>query len=517
MFCSRAMRFAFACLVACRGVSSAEDAPRYRPYVLACLDTLIEHGTDRYGQVRSPLFMAILDAESRASPEKPLYLDSLARFEPERLHRRSERGANPWYDQRTLAAMYWATRITGDRRYAEAADACLRFFLKRCLRPNGLPYWGTHVFWDAFADAPGGDGNGAGPHEILVYHPLWLDMYRIDPAAVRGIGEALWTYHVWDKATGAHNRHDDGQKGCDFAFSGGSLVLAFASLNRATGDAKWLERAKLVAGWHWRHRDPTTGLVPDAPSTGDRYDATHCFTTVTGPHAAQLLHAHELTGEAFFRDAAFSYITAYEKYGWDETARTYRAMLRLDGTPIGDKVRGEGYDAWAPYGPVDVWRVTLYSYEFPLIAAQASVYAYEVSRGGGAGAGGTGGGDTRLLAAAQRWAGVIERALPPSNGRRWVTELEQGMPEAAKAGGTYAENYGQGISFYVHLWRASRDAKLLGLARRLADEAVAKLYRNGIFTGHPAKPYYEATNGVGILLWSLLELDAPEATSEGAF
>jgi len=32
-----------------------------------------------------------------------------------------------------------------------------------------------------------------------------------------------------------------------------------------------------------------------------------------------------------------------------------------------------------------------------------------------------------------------------------------------------------------------------------------------------AKPYYEATNGAGLLLYASLELDAPEQASRGAF
>ncbi len=47
---------------------------------------------------------------------------------------------------------------------------------------------------------------------------------------------------------------------------------------------------------------------------------------------------------------------------------------------------------------------------------------------------------------------------------------------------------------------------------------VSKLsIENGLFKGHPAKPYYEATNGVGLLLWALLELDAPTEPLAGAF
>jgi len=86
-----------------------------------------------------------------------------------------------------------------------------------------------------------------------------------------------------------------------------------------------------------------------------------------------------------------------------------------------------------------------------------------------------------------------------------------------KTSGTYAENYGRAISFFVHVYRATGNKKYYRLAEELAQEAVDKLYVNGIFKGHPAKPYYESINGVGILLYSLIELDQPKKAMAGAF
>lgn len=153
----------------------------------------------------------------------------------------------------------------------------------------------------------------------------------------------------------------------------------------------------------------------------------------------------------------------------------------------------------------------MFSYEFPLVAAQSAIYAYELS------ADGEGSRDPGLLKAALHWAEVIEKNLPPRTGRRWKKELEAAMPEASKTGGTYAENYGRTISFFVHLHRATQKQHYLDVAEKVAQEAVKKLYENGLFKGHPAKPYYEATNGVGLLLHALLELDAPSESMPGAF
>ena len=52
-------------LVATISLAAEEDCSRYREYVRQCVETLIEHGTDRYGQVQSPVLMNILDVRTR--------------------------------------------------------------------------------------------------------------------------------------------------------------------------------------------------------------------------------------------------------------------------------------------------------------------------------------------------------------------------------------------------------------------------------------------------------------------
>jgi uncharacterized protein YyaL (SSP411 family) len=241
----------------------------------------------------------------------------------------------------------------------------------------------------------------------------------------------------------------------------------------------------------------------------ERYDGNHTFTTVVGPHATALLKAYDLTKDTFFRDAAIGYIKSYDRYAWDNGRKSYWAMLKLDGTPVPEQPKGSGYDAYAPYGHVDAWRSTIYSYEFTLSAAQAAVQAYEATIRDGAP-------DPGLLEIAKRWGQAVEAQMPPNTGRRWKQELERAMTSLRQTTGGYAEDYGRAISLFVHLYRATNNEHYLELARTLADEAIDKLYHNGIFRGHPAKPYYEATNGVGLLLVALLELDDPKTDLGGA-
>lgn len=486
------------------------DSHKWRGYVERCLGTLVEHGTDRYGPVQSPLIMAVIDVRTLESPEKPELLDSLVRLE-NRLHRRGERGSNFWYDQKTLKCMYRLSRLIGDAKYATAADSCAAYALKNCRKSNGLLVWGSHIYWDCYKDEASGDDGGKGPHEILVFQPEWEEMYRVNPVAVREEIEGIWKWHVIDKKTGYHNRHDDGRRGFDFAFSGGSLILAFAFMHKATQEPRWLERARLVSDWHWNARNKKTGLTPDTPGSRNRYDGRHSFTNQAGLFASQLLGAYEMTADTYFRDVAIAYIKTFDKYGWDPKSSTFHAMLKLDGTPIPARAKASGYDRWSPTGHVNVWRTSIFSYEFTLAAAQAAIYAWEQS------AKEPGERDPELLRVALRWAGVVEGALPPHTGRRWKEELEAAMPAVIKTGGAYAEDYGRAISFFVHVYRATKDPKHLRLAEGLAGEAVEKLFENGLFKGHPAKPYYETTNGVGLLLWALLELDAPLEELPGAF
>ncbi|NJM12260.1 MAG: hypothetical protein HC889_10585 [Synechococcaceae cyanobacterium SM1_2_3] len=209
-------------------------------------------------------------------------LDGLVRCEG-RQHRRNPGGCDLWEDQPLLRVMYAVSASTGDPRYAKACDAYIAAFLERSRKDNGLLAWGSHIFYDAYTDRPGGDQDGKGPHEILVLQAEWERLWHVNPTGVRAAIEGIWEWHVVDKESGLHNRHDDKAPGCDFAISGASFVHAFAFLYSKTQDPKYLSWAKTVAGRHWHTRNPTTNLAPDAPSTGDRYDATHCFTTLPGP------------------------------------------------------------------------------------------------------------------------------------------------------------------------------------------------------------------------------------------
>ncbi|MBI4550959.1 MAG: hypothetical protein HY710_01715 [Candidatus Latescibacteria bacterium] len=466
-----------------------------------CLDNLLAYGTDRYGPVHTPMIMSIIDVQMNESPREPLLLDGWVRSE-ERPGRRNPGGCDLWEDQPLLHALYQYSALSDDPRYAQAADDYIRAFFHHARKPNGLLAWGSHLFYNAFTEQIDDDRHGD-PHEILIHLAEWDAMWRVDPGVVQREIEGIWTWHIVDKATGQHNRHDDATVGCDFAYSGGSFAHAFAFLYKQTGDRVWLDRAKLVINWHWSHRNPQTNLAPDAPSTAPRYDSRHCFTNVIGPHAAASLRCFEITGDVFFRDVALAYVRAWLKYAWNENAGLFFGTLALDGTPVPEQAKGEGYDVWMPTGYAETWPSNMYSYDQPLAAAQTCLYAYELAS------------DPALLDGARRWACHIRASFPPVIGRRWRTEIHAAMPEAVQKGGTYAEGYGRAISFFVHLYRATGDPKDWHTALSLADDAMDKLCENGWVKGHAGKPYYETTDGVGLLLCAFLELAESKTGATG--
>lgn len=471
-----------------------EKAELYMSCVESCLDNLLEYGTDRYGTVHTPMLMSIMDIRTNESPQRPEVLDGLIRSEG-RLHRQNPGGADLWDDQPLIRTMYAMSEITKDARYAEAADAYIKVFFERAKKPNGLLTWGSHIYYDAYTDAPSGDRNGKGPHETLVLCPNWDRMWAVDSKGVQQQIELTWEWHVADKETGHHNRHDDKQLGLDFAFSGGEFGNAFAFLHAKTGKKIYMDWSRIVFLRHWNARNTVTNLTPDAPGAGDRYDAHHSFTTLSGPHAALLLQAYESTGDETFKEMALTHIKAWLKYAWDAKAGQYHGMLKLDGTPVPEQKKSDsGYDVWKPTGYVDAWRATMYSYEFSMLAAQTAVYAYELTE------------DEDALQTAINWGAHIRAQMPPSNGRRWNTEIIEAMPDAKTKGGTYAENYGRAISFFLRLHQATNYPDDFDMAVSLADEAIEKLYENGWFKGHPAKPYYSSTDGVAYLLYALIEL-----------
>ncbi len=72
------------------------------------------------------------------------------------------------------------------------------------------------------------------------------------------------------------------------------------------------------------------------------------------------------------------------------------------------------------------------------------------------------------------------------------------------------ELYGRSLSFFLCLYRDTGEAAYLAKARAFADQAVMKLYYDGLFRGQPARNCHCNVVGVGFLVYSLLQLHVVE-------
>lgn len=480
------------CNEPCSGdVKLPKSNAAYLKYVKECIETLIEFGTDRYGPIHSPILVSIFDMESMSCPENPEKLDE--DFRVIRRGRRNPAGANLLTDQKLLETMFFLSAATGNQKFAESARAYMDYYLKNLVDDKGFFWWGWHRHYDVYRDTR--DGHLGNPHEIHAINGIaWDKLWEINPDAVRKEIEAIWKWHVIDKKTGEINRHGDGRSGCDFSMSAGSFIHAFAFLYTKTKDGIWLERARLLAHYYWNRRNPDTDLFPERPNAGsNRFDGSSFVTSITGPYCRALLKTYEITGDPTFKDLALAHLRAYARYGFDKKTGKFWGALKLSGTVIpGPRVIG-GYAQYEPRGHLDLWQPYAAGYEHPLHTALTYTYAYQISK------------DRTFLVTAERFAKWIADTQPSTmmKERTWYEEFSRAFGHQ----GTYAGKYGQTISFFVHLYVLTKKEEYLKLAQGMADEAIEKLYYKGLFRGHPAKPYYEAIDGVGYLLYAMLALD----------
>jgi MYXO-CTERM domain-containing protein len=474
----------------------------YGSYAERTADTLLQFGTDRYGSVQQPILVSILNVNTLASPSDPLAFDEDWRVE--RRGRRNPGGANLATDQRTLEAFRRLSDLSGDARYSTFADTYTTTYTSNFTdagrTDKGFVWWGWHRWVNVF-DESRRSANG-NHHELHAILPVeWDDLWRTAPAVAQQQADSAWQFHVVNKNTGEINRHDTPNRGHAFAMTTGEYVREFAHAYNETGDAKWLDRSLLLGRYHWDRRDMTTNLAVDDPANkgGNRFDGNRYLTSISGPHAFALLDAYDLVGDdaSELLDIAVGYLSAYAQHGYDDATGKFWGSLRLDGTPVTEpRLNNNSYAENEPRGHLDLWQPYTLGYEHPLSTAQSFVQGYDLT------------GDADLLQAAERFADWIASELPANQTRQdtWY----DGYSDKWAGQGAHAETYARTISFFAHLYAVTGDEDYLLLSQTVADEAIDKLWVDdtGIFRGHAGKAYYEAVDGIGLLMESLLDLDA---------
>lgn len=468
---------------------------RYGERVKAHFDKLLLHGLDTYGPQRSRMWMASLDTRTGRYPDD----DRRPATIPKRVYRNIDapRGCSLYWDQPSLVAAHALTGVTGDPRYANAADAYVRDFLDRCVAANGVLLWGNHYYYDAFLDATVKFPGSAPPfpcdmtsetgdyHEIRPIPPAWETLWRVDPAATSRAITAAANGHVVNEQTGQFNRHADRRPGCAFLEHGGTMIEAIAWLHAREPDPSPLALADAMARYSFEHRGPTTGLLENNPSES-RWDK-FTSTTEVGLWAGCLMRAADLADRPHWIELADAAMRPWLRFGYDEKARRYFGRLRVsDGSPL---LNPPGTD-YEPGDYADLWRPLFPAHDYPMPFAEAALALFRRT------------GDAEYRLACERWRNVIAESLPARAGQ-----------------GGYAEHYGRCLHFLLGGARTFPDRDdWLAIARRVADEAVSVLFDHDMFRGHPGEHRYDAVDGVGFLALALLWLDTgaePDAMGMG--
>lgn len=217
----------------CAGVVALADVraaakPDYLGLARAYAEAMIAKGRDTCGPESTPLFAAALD-------RRTMKLGTAAQFGAipgVREHDRMLGGANPQHDMELYELLYDLTRLTGDRRYAAAADQALGHFFNHCQSPaTGLMAWGEHIYWDFTKETAAWVRHDE--HEVMGEWPFWDTCYRLAPDASWRFALGLWDHQVADKRTGDFSRHALYSRpapgsGSDFPRYAGQMIATWA-------------------------------------------------------------------------------------------------------------------------------------------------------------------------------------------------------------------------------------------------------------------------------------------------
>jgi uncharacterized protein YyaL (SSP411 family) len=475
-----------------------------RPYLAGArqfLDTMITQGTDRFGRKNTPVFCLALDPETYTPPKAPAKVDWNYRRDFEHLYRdfgyywKSHlHSSNLIYDQGTIRALYEMTGMSGDRKYARAADAYLDFFLNHLVsEQTGIFGWGEHVFYNVFADyIIGGAFTVRSVHRFAYDHELerWTTIYDLlwpkSPEKTLAEIEAIYDYKIHDPQTFINNRHSDYYSGrvtsdtLTFIKHSGLFAHAFSLAYAKTRDAKYLDWAKKAADLFWGYRDPGTNLVRGCVQRKDE-------PVVPGELALFVLfvlRAYQWHPEQLFVDRAVAYLHAYDKYFKVAPGR-YREEVATDGT---NRKPGKLAEYW----------------EGPIRMAKAAVLAYSITR------------DASLLEMAD---GIIHNVTP---------EMTVGSVVQRSLISDELEARSCALSAAIDLYEVTGDRKYLDKAQALAGDALKKFLYRGLFVSSmqlspegdksARTKVYDGRTGAGWFALNLIRLQrVSDAAQAGRF
>jgi pectate lyase len=371
-----------------RGSVRAGEEDRYLKAACDFADSVLEHGTDTFGDTRTPLFVDGLHAQT-LKPAAWRWQNQMWVL------------SNFASQQPLLRTLDGLTALTSKQKYRRAAEDAARYALKHLTTPNGLLYWGGHFAWDLQQDRP--VGQYADIHELKNHQPYFRLMWRVCPEETARLMEMIWAGHILDWSRLDHNRHASVTKRVrapwdhpfeqdlevPFPAQGGNLSFVnvtpplmhsgvmLAVLADNTDALTWTRR--LLYRWQ-QARDPKTGLSGGQLSyrkedraqeaLGHMHPKINEARIVASYHRTNRYHDLPLAqmqnactllekggryaevGRELIQWASED-LKAYARYSFDPNAGVFTALM-TDGTPIHWQRSRTGYyvpDSFAPCAP----------------------------------------------------------------------------------------------------------------------------------------------------------------------
>jgi hypothetical protein len=251
------------------GAGAEVPTSPYLSYVYKYADTMLANGRDNYGPQASGLFLSALDRMKLV----PLAV----RPAPPGGIRREDRvgppweplvGANPHHDENFLRVLYVLSGLSGNPKYAEAADAELKWFLEHAASPQThLLSWGEHMYWNTQSDEPFPKEPDA-VHEFARPWVLWDRCFQLAPDTCQKFALGLWEHQIANQTTGAFDRHASfwthgPRDNMDYPRHAGFYVRTWADAYAHTHDETLLQAIETMLNRYERKRHPETGLIPN--------------------------------------------------------------------------------------------------------------------------------------------------------------------------------------------------------------------------------------------------------------
>lgn len=327
---------------------------------------MLAEGRDSYGPVHSPLFASALD-------RKVLKLPTSAPPPPEGVREgdRTLTGGNPMHDENFYRLLYALSDLTSDKKYREAADSALAFFLSHCQsEATGFFAWGEHLGWDFQTERV---LKGRDEHEYYRPWVLWDRCFVPNPDATLRFARGLWEHQIADHQTGNFNRHarfdrHGPQRDKQFPRHAGFYIATWSEAYTRTKDPLFVRACRVLLD-SFEQRRQANGQFPDSMPRGDLswaidvWDAASCMPDDL---ARQMREAAQKTDDACVRKYAKGIPTDNQKlwktaYGDATTAMEamicYERYRQTKSKALGDLVlkAADQYISTAPNAEITVY------------------------------------------------------------------------------------------------------------------------------------------------------------------